>query len=231
MKSPQSKVFKNAFLFSLLLHSMILLPMPSINQKASVDKDEELLLKYLILNNPPAEKKIAPLSQQNIRQYKQKKQRSAQSAEQRAPEKTIAKKPLQQRQVEKEPSIPERSSEPKCEKKTVTAEKVVAENKENDLKKDKTYLSYYKLINRQLQESVIYPSNFTDGEVEVSFVLNADGSLRGLEVIDQTSESSYSLRETALQIVRNASPFPPFPESLQKQQLTFNVVICFRSNS
>ena len=108
---------------------------------------------------------------------------------------------------------------------------MVAENKENDLKKDKTYLSYYKLINRQLQESVIYPSNFTDGEVEVSFVLNADGSLRGLEVIDQTSESSYSLRETALQIVRNASPFPPFPESLQKQQLTFNVVICFRSNS
>ena len=101
----------------------------------------------------------------------------------------------------------------------------------NDKEKEKCFINYYKLINEQLRQSIIYPQYFTDGEISVSFVLSCDGNLMSVEIMPEISTNNTVLRETALQIVKNASPFPPFPDSLQKKQLTFNVVIYFRERS
>ena len=47
-------------------------------------------------------------------------------------------------------------------------------------------------------------------------------------MIDDTAQGNFSLVDTAEEIVQRAAPFPPFPKNLQKSELTFNVVICFR---
>ncbi len=230
MKDNQSKVFKSAFIFSLLLHSIILFPMPNVTRPAALNKDEKLLLKYLILNKQYPKTSLASQHTLKTRQtpIRKKKLRGIPVMQRMAKSKTEEKSTLRNDTKKTEAQNTKVPSEES--KKSVTTRKIL-ENKQDALKKDKTYISYYKLINERLQRSVIYPANFANGEVEVSFILSADGNLRHLEVINQTTQVNHSLRETALQIVRNASPFPPFPASLQKQQLTFNVVICFRSNS
>ncbi|MFH1459265.1 MAG: energy transducer TonB [Candidatus Omnitrophota bacterium] len=107
----------------------------------------------------------------------------------------------------------------------------VAKFKQDNLSQDEIFVNYYRQVNEQLRQSVVYPDNFSEGEIALTFVLACDGSLRSVEVIDSTSPGNISLCETAMQIVEKASPFPPFPENLQQSQLTFNVVICFREHS
>ncbi len=93
---------------------------------------------------------------------------------------------------------------------------------------EKIYTSYYKLINEQLRRAIINPPYFASGEVAVSFIISADGRLQNVKVVNESSPETSFLRETAVRIINNASPFPPFPDDLQRQQLTFNIVICFK---
>ena len=116
-------------------------------------------------------------------------------------------------------------------KEIVTKESPELPKKEEDLSKDKYYISYYRLINELLRDSVIYPEDFSEGEIGLTFVLNSDGSLVNVDILQDTSYNNNSLRETAKQIVKNAAPFPPFPKELCQSQLTFNVVFCFRERS
>ena len=78
---------------------------------------------------------------------------------------------------------------------------------------------------------MIYPSHFSEGEIGLSFILDSDGGLKDVKVIKTTAAESEVLKETAMQIVKRAAPFPPFPKNLQQTQLTFNIVFCFKESS
>ena len=102
---------------------------------------------------------------------------------------------------------------------------------QTDAESQACYINYYRLINEQLRQAVIKPQWFEEGEITLTFVVNADGSLSSVTVLPERSSQNDDLRQTAMQIVRNASPFPPFPQELRKIELTFNVVICFRERT
>jgi MSHA type pilus biogenesis protein MshL len=69
------------------------------------------------------------------------------------------------------------------------------------------------------------PQDFKSGQVEVAFVLTADGRLLSApEVVFATDDV---LREYALKAVVDSSPFPPFPKELVKEKERFDVVISY----
>ncbi len=68
---------------------------------------------------------------------------------------------------------------------------------------------------------------FQAGEVYLTFVVNADGSLKDLQIIGERTRANDYLRSVGLRSVKESSPFPPFPSDLTYPELSFNVVISF----
>ncbi len=86
------------------------------------------------------------------------------------------------------------------------------------------YLTSLRQIIAQ-QSRKILPKYFTGGEVEVSFVLNAKGELKAdPQIISATNDS---LKDFALKAVKAASPFPPFPQEINKDEESFNIIISY----
>ena len=100
---------------------------------------------------------------------------------------------------------------------------------------DPVLLSYFGAIREQIQQTatrcnwITGPAN--GGMVYVSFVLSAGGVLRDANIVMDRSTSSGSLRDSALKIVKAASPFPPFPPSMSEPQKTIVVPLEFLLSS
>lgn len=226
----KDNLFKTTFLISLFFHALVLLPIPKL--KISQNNTEPYLkMRYLKIISTAKTKKIAveahKVSQKkSTLQANRRKNKVIRTARKKIRKKTYKKKPIKLKNAKI--SAEKINTIPKIEEKKVFTKKTPAKEK---ITKDKNYISYYKLINELLRQSVIYPQNFSEGEVAVSFVLTSDGTLKSVKVLQDTSPYNVCLRETAVQIVKNASPFPPFPKELQQMQLTFSIVICFRERS
>lgn len=79
-------------------------------------------------------------------------------------------------------------------------------------------LSYFSVIREQIQQAANRqpwtPGESAQGMVMVSFLLTASGAIQGAAVVPEKSAPSEALRNIAVQIVRTAAPFPPFPPSI-----------------
>jgi len=103
--------------------------------------------------------------------------------------------------------------------------------RDENLKKIPAYMDYYRFIREKIRETAFscYNSRI-EGEVFVSFVILNDGQIETLS-IGKESDAEGSLQKIALQSVRGASPFPPFPPELKDyQRLHFNISIYFKNN-
>ena len=223
-----SKLFKFTFLFSLLVHAVFFLPIPEI-KKPKQTQDKQPQLSYLSIKEP-VKKKTAVFKHKKIKP-EHKKLLEAKKLTETLPENSLISKDVIKTSVPEIKRSAEKSKEivKLNEKQQILTRKAELEKK--DLSKNKSYISYYKLINEQLRQSVIYPSHFSEGEIGLSFILDSDGGLKDVKVIKTTAAESEVLKETAMQIVKRAAPFPPFPKNLQQTQLTFNIVFCFKESS
>lgn len=95
--------------------------------------------------------------------------------------------------------------------------------------KSPEYKSYYQLIREKIRRFSYYNYHkLEEGEVLVSFILDPQGGVIDAAIDAKKSSPSPYLRETALKSVKEASPYPAFPEKLKKNKtLSFNVVISF----
>ena len=97
----------------------------------------------------------------------------------------------------------------------------------------KEYGDYYKVVRERIVKKLRY--NYTDhyrnGEVELYFVLNSNGSLKRIDVDTGKSTSDERLIGVALSSIQQASPFPPFPKELDAAQLPFSLMISFREDN
>ncbi|AFM26019.1 energy transducer TonB [Desulfomonile tiedjei] len=85
-----------------------------------------------------------------------------------------------------------------------------------------------------IHDAAYYPRaalrNMANGQAVVCFTINKDGSLASVSII--THADSEILDKAALKIVENASShFPPIPDALMKDQLTYVVPIIFKKRS
>ncbi|MBU3910971.1 MAG: TonB family protein [Candidatus Omnitrophica bacterium] len=142
------------------------------------------------------------------------------------PPKPIAKKPTEAKQ-------PVKPVAEIIEAKEKTFEKVVEEEKD-DAKKA-TYISYYKAVREKIRQHADrnYPirKRVGRGEIFISFVVASSGELLRVKIIDEKSVDDRTLRGIAMNSIREASPFPPFPKGMRQYQITFNIVISFELNN
>ncbi|MBU1043249.1 MAG: TonB family protein [Candidatus Omnitrophica bacterium] len=223
-----NKIFKITLLVSLILHGLILFPLPKF-QKKQPAVIEPVFFNYLAVNIP--QQKTNDIKNLNKSNIEQKKRQIAKKTYRTIKSNKKTQNPVNEIEEKPEQIVKTPVVKPEPKKEIITKESPVLPKKEEDLSKDKYYISYYRLINELLRDAVIYPDDFSEGEIALTFILNADGSLVNVDVLQDTSYNNNSLSETAKQIVKSASPFPPFPKELRQDQLTFNVVFCFRERS
>ena len=93
-----------------------------------------------------------------------------------------------------------------------------------------SYLSYNETIRQKIkQRAYTYVNDpaFQAGEVYLTFVLKADGTLQAIKIIDERTKANNYLRSIGLRSIKESSPFPPFPKDFNYPELTFNIVISF----
>jgi outer membrane biosynthesis protein TonB len=92
-----------------------------------------------------------------------------------------------------------------------------------------SYQSYYSLVRARIRQRAYFNyAEYYAGEVYLTFILNNDGSLKDLKIIEEKSSGGPYLRTIGLKSIKEAVPFPPFPKALNYPELTFNVVISFQ---
>jgi len=107
-------------------------------------------------------------------------------------------------------------------------------NNEKDSGRKATYISYYRSVREKIRyyadKNYIKEGSASQGEIFLSFVVTSGGELLHIMIIDARSAEDLLLRNLAIDSVRDASPFPVFPEGMTQHQITFNVVISFELN-
>ncbi|PCJ33046.1 MAG: energy transducer TonB [Gammaproteobacteria bacterium] len=90
--------------------------------------------------------------------------------------------------------------------------------------------SYYSELAARLAKHKRYPSRARkrnqEGVVTLFFIVNREGKV--LESRISKSSGHKRLDEAVLKMLRKASPFPPFSEDMQQQQLSINIPIEFK---
>jgi len=101
---------------------------------------------------------------------------------------------------------------------------IAAENLED-------YISYYKLIRERIKERVthLYKRAANQGAINVVFRINHRGMLTKMTIDRMASKGGPDIEKLAIQSIKTASPFPSFPKSLKKKELTFSIAIIFKS--
>ena len=102
-----------------------------------------------------------------------------------------------------------------------------AENylKKEELERLEEYIQYYELLRERIKQSVAtyYRNERKEGGAEAVFTLKRTGSMESLTI----SCDSEQLGLIAKKSIKNAAPFPPFPEKLESENLTFSIAIVF----
>lgn len=97
-------------------------------------------------------------------------------------------------------------------------------------KSEGVYLDYYTVIREKIRASLLglYTRKYGEGDIQLEFTLNSNGTLNGLDILEDRSVSVRELRSITLKALQKASPFPPFPVELKEPQIDFNVIISFK---
>ena len=107
-------------------------------------------------------------------------------------------------------------------------------NDEKDSGRKAAYIGYYRSVREKIRyyadRNYLKEGSASQGEVFLSFVVSGSGELLHIMIIDAKSIEDPLLRNIAINSIRDASPFPAFPQGMNQYQVTFNVVISFELN-
>ena len=108
-------------------------------------------------------------------------------------------------------------------------------NEETDSGKKASYIGYYRLVREKIRyyadKNYLKEGSASQGEVFLSFTVTSKGELLHIMIMDNRSAKDLLLRDIAINSVRDASPFPSFPQGMNQYQITFNVIISFELNN
>lgn len=114
------------------------------------------------------------------------------------------------------------------------AEKVMQETdlaakaaKKEDATKEITMEEYYNVVRKKILEKVTenYPAAPVKGEVQLSFCVAQDGTLKGIPALLKPADPM--LKESAIRSVKASSPFPAFPKNFTRSEEVFKISIVY----
>lgn len=98
-----------------------------------------------------------------------------------------------------------------------------------DPQKGKIFMSYFGQLKEKIQLNLRrrYRGGGDIGVVTLFFVLNPDGSLVKANVVANRSDAGPELRNVALDSLKRAAPFGPFPKDLGNGAVAFSLKVFF----
>jgi len=155
------------------------------------------------------------------------------ASQDKIPEKFLSKLPKKYDLPKEELKKASQDKPPRAEeavKQAVASDKKDDYIEEKDLRKLEDYIQYYELIREKIKRNITetYTASGKEGRVEVVFSLSKSGALKNISVDEKKSVRNSYLKETALLSVKRSAPFPSFPPSLNREELTFSIAIIFK---
>ncbi len=98
-----------------------------------------------------------------------------------------------------------------------------------NIKKSNASHTYQQLLKAKVKNYSFFPASMSQGKVNLSFTLSSDGQLKIIKISEDSSSINHTLRLAAIECIKQANPFPPFPDSFKTPEATFNVTISFMS--
>ncbi|MCK4518564.1 MAG: TonB family protein [Candidatus Omnitrophica bacterium] len=141
--------------------------------------------------------------------------------------KKVSSKTSNYKKVKVKPAVKAEKKKTKLQQ-TAKEEKAITTAKVNFSKKEE-YPDYHQLLKAKIKNYIVYPGLISQGEVHLSFTLTSDGQLKIIRIDEKKSSSNVLLRMAALDSIKKANPFPPFPKNLKQKEATFNVTISFKN--
>ena len=177
--------------------------LPLWNDQAS--KDGTVMISYVAETKPVPEEK-RELSRRLRKQL---------SLARRAVKEPVVKSPAPRRESQSKPSV-----------------SLIGESGAllRDPKKGKVFAGYFGQIKERIGKTIRrrYSEELAGrGDVSLVFVLRADGSLEDVAVRKQERQPEIIAEDFAVQCVRNAAPFRPFPKELGLIKIYFSVTLLF----
>jgi len=221
------KGFQIALLISLIAHGAILVQNSNLNFPVlRQNKKQDLEVKYV--RTPPEEKKVT--ENQPPKKELFLKLPLKITADNRIPPPFIDKEDIFKNNTRKNAFKDQAFNKPAFVKPDIIAikKKITLPAIDIDKINNPSYISYYQIIREKIKRAAYQNYTGSDvGEVAISFIVSNEGYLKEIHLIEEKSCPSAYLREVALKSIRDASAFPKFPEELDFQQLSFNLVITF----
>ena len=222
---PEQKILTVTLIISIVVHSLFLLNVSSLR----LFRAQKILKPVdIVYFKPKVEKKTEkPQDKKNVRELKSIKQ-----------EKLVDSKVLLKKDSGGSPLIKDMNKlglgATKLAQKPAQMDRMPVERRISvpPIKSEKInnpiYLNYYQSVRMRIKEQAYRNyTDYTSGEVYLTFVLLSDGSLKQLKLIEEKTNANSSLRTVGLKSIKESNPFPPFPADLRYPELSFNVVISF----
>ncbi len=225
MKKEDS--FNKALAFSIIIHVSILLPLSIINfsekQKKQNNKIEVNYVK-VTQTNTASDRKI---SQEDLEKIGLRN-RLILAEEEKIPSAGAKEETIQSdilagtKDLPQKPNLYKTQFSPRNDIKLSLLETSKSQNP--------IYLNYQNFIRENLRRFLY--NKYSDipqrGEVYLTFILNANGSVKQAQVIEDKSTASADLRKIVIESLYDASPFPPLPAALNTPILSFSVTVHFK---
>ncbi|MFH0738669.1 MAG: TonB family protein [Candidatus Omnitrophota bacterium] len=223
----ENRVFQITLLASIIVHGAILYQNPNFNFFPNpAKKDENLQVSYVKEQEVNKEEQLKLIPKREILPSITTSKLTARK---------INPPPFIDREgiFNKSPTTSSRQPEftkPTFIKSDVISVKKIITTPAVDLDKidNPSYINYYQIVREKIRRSAYqHYAKAEVGEVYLSFIVNKEGFLRDVRLIEAKSSPNTYLKEVALKSIQNSSPFPAFPRELDYPQLSFNVVISF----
>ncbi len=213
----ENKVFHFAILVSILAHSVFFLALPRVPFVPGKRSPAKIKVTYYKIKETPKKKRLLrKRAEPIVRKLPRIKK------EEILKPRPAAKKTKKAQEIKRASAI-------RKVKKKKRFETVVKE--ERDSRKKATYISYYRAVREKIRQEAdkdySRKRRIGKGEVFLSFAVTSSGELLEVKVIDEKSVAYASLRNIAINSIRDASPFPPFPKGMSQYRITFTVIISF----
>lgn len=89
---------------------------------------------------------------------------------------------------------------------------------------------YYEMVRKRIVQRLKnnYRDDFRDGDVDLLFILNSNGTIDRIDVGADKTDNDAGLINIAKLSLQQAAPFPPFPKELSVPKMPLSLTISFK---